>query len=379
MKSSPSQNHFLLSDYQLEFLTSDNPEEKKYHSRIVDFYRDNSDKARFAFVDETLLQPEVGKDRKVIHQGFYAMSAVIIEADKIKKARKILLDYANYEKNPDFKFHANKNSNSRNLKFLEEIHEILSSSTTIITVSTAVDYSPDDDTQATLIREARHSNMLSLIQQAQDRDDPVYAFVFERLDDPVKNELDREAISRFIRENRIKPIGRTQVSSRAEKLLWIADVVCYATQKVLRASEYTLYDRIKDHMEVYDAVTQRYLDLSPDPNRTISENKLKESEVSQPIGTLPNDLLRDVAYGRFIREEIKQNLSSKGNLKQPADQQGLAYQRVQEQGYSNLLSSNQAVDQSIARGRLTPIQMHAIEELERRGVSIPLEIQQLIK
>lgn len=376
MNSSPSQDHFLLSDYQLAFCTSNDHEERNYHSRIVDFYEENSDKARFAFVDETFLQPKVDKDRKVIHQGFYAMSAVIIEADKIKAARTILLEYA---PNLDFKFHANKNSDSRNLKFLEKIHGILSSSTTIITVSTAVDYSPDDDTQATLVREARHSNMLSLIQQAQDRDDPVYAFVFERLDDPVKNELDREAISRFIRENRIKPIGRTQVSSRAEKLLWIADVVCYATQKVLRASEYTLYDRIKDYMEVYDAVTQRYLDLSPDPNRTISESKLKESEVYQPIGTLPNDLLRDVAYGRFIREEIKQNLSSKGNLKQPADQQGLAYQRVQEQGYSNLLSSNQAVDQSIARGRLTPIQMHAIEELERRGVSIPLEIQQLIK
>ena len=375
--SSNSSAHHLISDYQQAFITNPSDRfERDYHSRIVGFYERNSDAPRFAFVDETYRPPKVSDDGYGMHQGFYSMTAVIVEADQVKNLRDALTNLQG-----DF-YHANRVSLDRSQALLELVHQQLPPGAAIITVGTAVDYSPDADTQVDFIRQARHSNMLSLIQQGQDRDNPVYAFVFERMRNDKENQLDLEAISNFIQAGLIEPIDRIQVSPSAERLLWTPDAVCYAVQKVLNSSDYTLFETIKDNLEVYDALSHRYLDLAPGQNQQTQMNALNIVAATVPIEKLSDDALMQVASGRFVREEVVASLShslpeGQGRILQPKAQEGVgdAYSRAQAQGHQHQLSPAQAVAQSIARGDMTPRQKQAFEELNRRGTPIPPALQ----
>ena len=375
--SSNSSAHHLISDYQQAFVTNPSDRfERDYHSRIVGFYERNSDSPRFAFVDETYRPPKVSDDGYGMHQGFYSMTAVIVEADQVKNLRDALTNLQG-----DF-YHANRVSLDRSQALLELVHQQLPPGAAIITVGTAVDYSPDADTQVDFIRQARHSNMLSLIQQGQDRDNPVYAFVFERMRDNNENQLDLEAISNFIQAGLIEPIDRIQVSPSAERLLWTPDAVCYAVQKVLNSSDYTLFETIKDNLEVYDALSHRYLDLAPGQNQQTQMNALNIVAATVPIEKLSDGALMQVASGRFVREEVVASLSQslpegQGRILQPKAQEGVgdAYSRAQAQGHQHQLSPAQAVAQSIARGDMTPRQKQAFEELNRRGTPIPPALQ----
>ena len=375
--SSNSSAHHLISDYQQAFITNPSDRfERDYHSRIVGFYERNSDAPRFAFVDETYRPPKVSDDGYGMHQGFYSMTAVIVEADQVKNLRDALTNLQG-----DF-YHANRVSLDRSQALLELVHQQLPPGAAIITVGTAVDYSPDADTQVDFIRQARHSNMLSLIQQGQDRDNPVYAFVFERMRNDKENQLDLEAISNFIQAGLIDPIDQVQVSPSAERLLWTPDAVCYAVQKVLNSSDYTLFETIKDNLEVYDALSHRYLDLAPGQNQQTQMNALNIVAATVPIEKLSDGALMQVASGRFVREEVVASLShslpeGQGRILQPKAQEGVgdAYSRAQAQGHQHQLSPAQAVAQSIARGDMTPRQKQAFEELNRRGTPIPPALQ----
>ena len=377
MTSSNSSGHHLISDYQWDFIN--NPQsyaERVYHSEIINFYQRNSDAPRFAFVDETYRPPKVSDDGYGMHQGFYSMTAVIVEADQLKDFRDALTNLQG-----DF-YHANRVSLDRSQALLELVHQQLPPGAAIITVGTAVDYSPDADTQVDFIRQARHSNMLSLIQQGQDRDNPVYAFVFERMRDNNENQMDLEAISNFIQSGLIEPIDQVQVSPSAERLLWTPDAVCYAVQKVLNSSDYTLFETIKDNLKVYDALSHQYLDLAPGQNQQTQMNALNIVAATVPIEKLSTDSLMQVASGRFVREEVVASLShslpeGQGRLLQPKAQEGVgdAYSRAQAQGHQHQLSAAQAVAQSIARGDMTPRQKQAFEELNRRGIPLPEGLQ----
>lgn len=377
MTSSTSSGRHLISDFQQDFI--DNPRnrvERDYHSRIVDFYQKNSYAPRFAFVDETYRPPEIATDGYGMHQGFYALTAVIIEADKVKSFRDALtsLDL------PEQKFHAVDNSNAYNNRFLTFINQHLADSATVVTVGTAVDYSPQEEIQNDLVREARYSGLLSLIQQCQDRDNPVHAFVIERVQDDKENNMDVEAISSFIQSGFIEPIDQVQVSPSAERLLWTPDAICYAVHKVLRYSDDVLYETIKDNVEAYDAISQRFLDLDPGPGYQSPTPVLSNVAATVPIEELSDKALMQVASGRFVREEVIANLvasvpNGQGRLLQPKEQEGVAYFRTQAQGHHHELSPSQAVVQSIARGDMTPRQKQAFEELNRRGVSLPSGLQ----
>lgn len=374
MTSSNSSGHHLISDYQWDFIKNPrNHADREYHSQIIDFYQKNSEAPRFAFVDETYIPPEKAAGGYGMHQGFYAMTAVIIEADKLKEFRDALtgLDL------PEQKFHAVDNNDTYNVRFLEFINRHLADSATVVTVGTAVDYSSEPETQLDLVRTARHSNLLSLIQQCQDRDNPVYAFVFERMKDDRENEMDLEAISNFLQAGLIKPITQVQVSPSADNLLWTADAICYAVQKVLNSSNYDLYDAVKNNLEVYDAISQRYLDLSPGPNQQAPKNTLNFEIATTPVKDLSDAELMQVASGRFVREEVIVTLADhgQGRVLQPEKQQGIAYKKTQAQGHQHQLSPAQAVAQSIARGDMTPRQKQAFEELNRRGTPLPEGLQ----
>lgn len=373
MTSSTSSGSHLISDFQWDFI--DRPRDfadRVYHSKIIDFYQQNKDAERFAYVDETYQPPAVNASTGEVYQGFYSMTAVIIEADQVKNFRDALtnLDF------PEQKFHAVNNSDGYNKQFLDFINPHLVQGATVITVGTAVDYSSREEIQKDLVREARHSSLLSLIQQSQNRENPVYAFVFERMKDNEENKMDVAAISNFTQAGLIKHIDQIQVSPSAERLLWAPDVVCYSVQKVLNYSNFTLYDTVKDNVEVYDALSQKPLDLSSGSQDLTSSLNLHAAKVS--ISELPDNALMQVAAGRFIREEVIVSLSEKGSsgrVLQPERQQGIAYARTQRQGHHHELSPRQAVVQSIARGDMTPRQKQAFEELNRRGTPIPSALQ----
>ena len=138
-----------------------------------------------------------------------------------------------------------------------------------------------------------------------------------------------------------------------------------------------MYKRqVKDNVEVYDALSQKPLDLSSGSQDLTSSLNLHAAKVS--ISELPDNALMQVAAGRFIREEVIVSLSEKGSsgrVLQPERQQGIAYARTQRQGHHHELSPRQAVVQSIARGDMTPRQKQAFEELNRRGTPIPSALQ----
>lgn len=375
MTSSPSSGSHLISDFQWDFI--EHPRgyaDRVYHSKIIDFYQQNKDAERFAYVDETFQPPVVNARTGEVYQGFYSMTAVIIEADQVKKFRDALTDLDL----PEQKFHAVDNSDGYNRQFLSSINPHLVQGATVITVSTAVDYSSREEIQKDLVREARHSSLLSLIQQGQNRENPVYAFVFERLKDNDENKMDVAAISNFTQAGLIKHIDQIQVSPSAERLLWAPDAVCYSVQKVLNYSNFTLYDTVKDNVEVYDALSQKHLDLSSGSQDLTSSLNIHAAKV--PMSELPDNALMQVAAGRFIREEVIVSLSEKGSgrVLQPERQQGIAYARTQRQGHHHDLSPSQAVVQSIARGDMTPRQKQAFEELNRRGVSLPSGLQAIL-
>ena len=173
----------------------------------------------------------------------------------------------------------------------------------------------------------------------------------------------------------MKHIDQIQVSPSAERLLWAPDAVCYSVQKVLNYSNFTLYDTVKDHVEVYDALSQKHLDLSSGSQDLTSSLNIHAAKV--PVSELSDNALMQVAAGRFIREEVIVSLSEKGSgrVLQPERQQGIAYARTQRQGHHYELSPGQAVVQSIARGDMTPRQKQAFEDLNRRGVSLPSGLQ----
>lgn len=372
MASSTSSGSHLISDFQWDFI--DRPRgyaDRVYHSKIIDFYQQNKDAERFAYVDETYQPPVVNERTGEVYQGFYSMTAVIIEADQVKTFRDALtnLDL------PEQKFHAVNNSDGYNRQFMNSINPHLVQGVTVITVGTAVDFSSTEEIQKDLVREARHSALLSLIQQSQNRENPVYAFVFERMKDNDENKMDVAAISNFTQAGLIKHIDQIQVSPSAERLLWAPDVVCYSVQKVLNYSNFTLYDTVKDHVEVYDALSKKHLDLSSGAQDLTSSLNIHAAKV--PMSELSDNALMQVAAGRFIREEVIVSLSEKGSgrVLQPERQQGIAYARTQRQGHHHELSPSQAVVQSIARGDMTPRQKQAFEELNRRGVSLPSGLQ----
>lgn len=372
MTSSPSSGSHLISDFQWDFIERPGGyADRVYHSKIIDFYQQNKDAERFAYVDETFQPPVVNERTGEVYQGFYSMTAVIIEADQVKKFRDALTDLDL----PEQKFHAVDNSDGYNRQFLSSINPHLVQGATVITVSTAVDYSSREEIQKDLVREARHSSLLSLIQQGQNRENPVYAFVFERLKDNDENKMDVAAISNFTQAGLIKHIDQIQVSPSAERLLWAPDAVCYSVQKVLNYSNFTLYDTVKDNVEVYDALSQKHLDLSSGSQDLTSSLNIHAAKV--PMSELSDNALMQVAAGRFIREEVIVSLSEKGSgrVLQPERQQGIAYARTQRQGHHHELSPSQAVVQSIARGDMTPRQKQAFEELSRRGTPLPEGLQ----
>lgn len=372
MTSSTSSGSHLISDFQWDFI--DRPRgyaDRVYHSKIIDFYQQNKDAERFAYVDETYQPPVVNESTGEVYQGFYSMTAVIIEADQVKNFRDALTDLDL----PEQKFHAVNNSDGYNRQFLNSINPHLVQGATVITVGTAVDFSSTEEIQKDLVREARHSALLSLIQQSQNRENPVYAFVFERMKDNDENKMDVAAISNFTQAGLIKHIDQIQVSPSAERLLWAPDVVCYSIQKVLNYSNFTLYDTVKDHVEVYDALSKKHLDLSSGAQDLTSSLNIHAAKV--PMSELSDNALMQVAAGRFIREEVIVSLSEKGSgrVLQPERQQGIAYARTQRQGHHHELSPGQAVVQSIARGDMTPRQKQAFEELSRRGTPLPEGLQ----
>ncbi len=361
--------HSLLSDYMFDL--------ESPHSKINNFYRNNYKAPRFGFIDETYWSPKYTKDG--VHQGFYSVTAIILESNKLKEIRDALIDDFGHH------YHATDEDQEENIKMLRKIKPYLDLDSSIITVNTFIPFSENNNLsenkkeQARFIRQARNECILTLLKFSQDTDSPINHFVIERvkansenraLDD---NRLDRELISRLKDQGIIGNIELTQRSPKAEHLLWIPDAVAYAVGRALRYSDYRLYNEISDAINIYDAHTQGYIRLDAKLSPT---NKLIQGISSAPVEKLKTEDLINIALGKYVREETAHQYgTSKRTLPPEGSKDGTGLRRAKSQGVQLPIEKQHALDLTVARNNLSSQQQEAITELGNRPSELDVESQ----
>lgn len=361
--------HSLLSDYMFDL--------ESPHSKINNFYRNNYKAPRFGFIDETYWSPKYTKDG--VHQGFYSVTAIILESDKLKEIRDALIDDFGHH------YHATDEDQEENIKMLRKIKPYLDLDSSIITVNTFIPFSENKNLsenkkeQARFIRQARNECILTLLKLSQDAENPISHFVIERLKANSENRalddnrLDRELISHLKDQGIIGNIKLTQRSPKAEHLLWIPDAVAYAVGRALRYSDYSLYNEISDAINIYDTHTQGYIRLDAKLSPT---NKLIQGISSAPTEKLKTEDLINIALGKYIREEIAHQYgTSKRTLPPEGSKDGTGLRRAKSQGVQLPIEKQHALDLTIARNNLSSQQQEAITELGNRPSEIDVETQ----
>lgn len=358
--------HSLLSDYMFDL--------ESPHSKINNFYRNHYKAPRFGFIDETYWSPKYTKDG--IHQGFYSVTAIILESNKLKEIRDTLIENFGHH------YHATDEDHEENIKMLQKIKPYLDLDSSIITVNTFIPFSEKKKEQDRFIRQARNECLLTLLKFSQDTDSPISHFVIERvkansenraLDD---NRLDRELISRLKNQGIIGNIKLTQRSPKAEHLLWIPDAVAYAVGRALRYSDYRLYNEISDVINIYDTHTQGYIKLDAKLSPT---NKLIAGITEIPTEKLNTEDLINIALGKYVREETAHQYStSKSILPPEGSKDGTGIRRTKSQSTQLPIEKQHALDLTIARNNLSSQQQEAITELDNRPSELDVEAQQSI-
>lgn len=332
------------------------------HSKIIDFYQQNSKAERVGYIDETYSPPEITPQG--IHEGFYVTTCVIVEARDVIPLREGLTGlYGNF-------YHANKERN-RNHEVLQTLRPFLKDEASIITVNSTVAASEDSEEQHQLVRNARDECLTVTFKKAEDRDDPVRLFIIERLQNsgsPIDdNTADRELVNRLINQGVIGDIEVGQFSARAEHLLRAPDVVAYPVGRVMRTSDDRLFREISDVVTVYDAHTMHPLNLRGRVQHGVPLS-LDAASIRQPVTDMPEEKLQRVAGGAHVREEIISGYQEL-NLRPLPPKHGTSaasLHMVQQQSWQKPMSLEHAEDLTIARNSKTPRQSEARRELHAR-------------
>ena len=363
-----------------------------YRSRrpnYPDFLRFIAHAERVAFIDETYYhEPQLDAQGK-IHQGYFALSANIIEANDIPYLREDLKKtngghsfwhttdaYNNYGLDHRDKYWLTRNNI---LPMLQCVGNYAIEHNNVITLHTHIPY--PYDTNST--EGARAETLTALVKKLIHREQPVDAFVFESRDSGEGDKIDRATLKRLKEGNIIPQDVKVNFTSPTEEpLLWAADLQAWSTSRLIRENDTFWLEDAQLLHTIYDTHTLAKLEL----NKIAKIYEPRTIEPTQAaLENVSSDSLLYMQAGGLIRQENNSLYTPAARAKRllsgPNADEGKneSYRRAQSESESQRIDPHHARDLAIGRGYTTVLQNMAAQELSSRAAQneLPDEVQHI--
>ena len=356
-----------------------------YRSRrpnYPDFLRFIAHAERVAFIDETYYhEPQLDAQGK-IHQGYFALSANIIEANDIPYLREDLKKtngghsfwhttdaYNNYGLDHRDKYWLTRNNI---LPMLQCVGNYAIEHNNVITLHTHIPY--PYDTNST--EGARAETLTALVKKLIHREQPVDAFVFESRDNGKGDKIDQATLKRLKDQKIIPPkVKVTFTSPTEEPLLWAADLQAWSTGRLIRENDASWLEDAQLLHTIYDTHTLQELNfdkmVKPYAPRTIDPKKV-------PLTKLSNEQLLYMQAGGLMRQETNSLYTPAARAKRllsgpnSKEEKNESYSRAKTVSESQPITQAHARDLTIGRGYTTVLQNMAAQELSSRAAQTEL-------
>ena len=328
--------------------------------------QEHSDAERIAFVDETFVEPSYDDNGK-LHPGYYAIAAVVVEADDIAKFRE---DYAssfggiNYwhttdavnnrglEEDPDPENPSRKYSPWHVHKNIRPMLDTLGRNTkdgqNIVTLNFNIPYTDDPDELQRFRDAARAEAITALTTHLTHADPPTTTFVFEKT--KAGDDKDIETLNRLEKAGIIPRINKIFAHPSEEPLLWGADLLAWASRRLLNETTLSWLDDAKIKARFLDSHVQTELNaLNVRPlNMPSAKRILYTGETYQEAGT-PGT--RTEIEATFRAAEANGDTVSAGV--DPKERKNIAYRNAKDEAMGTPMPAEKEIELAVGRGYLT--------------------------
>lgn len=328
--------------------------------------QEHSDAERIAFIDETFVEPSYDDNGK-LHPGYYAIAAVVVEADDIAKFRE---DYAssfggiNYwhttdavnnrglEEDPDPENPSRKYSPWHVHKNIRPMLDTLGRNTkdgqNIVTLNFNIPYTDDPDELQRFRDAARAEAITALTTHLTHADPPTTTFVFEKT--KAGDDKDIETLNRLEKAGIIPRINKIFAHPSEEPLLWGADLLAWASRRLLNETTLSWLDDAKIKARFLDSHVQTELNaLNVRPlNMPSAKRILYTGETYQEAGT-PGT--RTEIEATFRAAEANGDTVSAGV--DPKERKNIAYRNAKDEAMGTPMPAEKEIELAVGRGYLT--------------------------
>lgn len=350
-------NNPLMSEF-VEALGRDN----KYFQQL----QEHSDAERIAFVDETYVDPYYDKEGR-LHPGYYSIAAVVVEADKIAEFREAFpatLGGINYwhttdavnnrglEEDPDPEHPSRKYSPwhvHKNIRpMLDTLGRHSEDGKNIVTLNFNIPYTNDSDEQLRLRDAARAEAITALTTHLTHADPPTTTFVFEKT--KAGDNKDKETLQRLENAGIIPPITKIFAHPSEEPLLWGADLLAWASRRLLNETTLSWLDDAKIKARFLDSHVQTELNaLNVRPlNMPSAKRILYTGETYQEAGK-PG--IRTEVEATYRAAEANGDTVSAGI--DPKERKNIAYRNAKDEAMKTPMPAEKEIELAVGRGYLT--------------------------
>lgn len=326
----------------------------------------HADAERIAFIDETFVEPSYDDNGK-LHPGYYAIAAVVVEADDIAKFRE---DYAssfggiNYwhttdavnnrglEEDPDPENPSRKYSPWHVHKNIRPMLDTLGRNTkdgqNIVTLNFNIPYTDDPDELQRFRDAARAEAITALTTHLTHADPPTTTFVFEKT--KAGDDKDIETLNRLEKAGIIPRINKIFAHPSEEPLLWGADLLAWASRRLLNETTLSWLDDAKIKARFLDSHVQTELNaLNVRPlNMPSAKRILYTGETYQEAGT-PGT--RTEIEATFRAAEANGDTVSAGV--DPKERKNIAYRNAKDEAMGTPMPAEKEFELAVGRGYLT--------------------------
>lgn len=329
--------------------------------------QEHSDAERIAFVDETFVEPSYDDNGK-LHPGYYAIAAVVVEADDIAKFRE---DYAssfggiNYwhttdavnnrglEEDPDPENPSRKYSPWHVHKNIRPMLDTLGRNTkdgqNIVTLNFNISYTDDPDELQRFRDAARAEAITALTTHLTHADPPTTTFVFEKT--KAGDDKDIETLNRLEKAGIIPRINKIFAHPSEEPLLWGADLLAWASRHLVNETSLTWLDDAKIKARFLDSHVQTELKtLNVRPlNQPSPHKRLYDENTYREAGT-PGT--RTEIEATYRAAEANGDQVSAGPDKK-SERKNIAYRNAKDEAMGTPMPAEKEFELAVGRGYLT--------------------------
>ncbi len=327
----------------------------------------NSDAERIAFIDETFVEPSYDDNGK-LHPGYYAIAAVVVEADDIAKFRE---DYAssfggiNYwhttdavnnrglEEDPDPENPSRKYSPWHVHKNIRPMLDTLGRNTkdgqNIVTLNFNIPYTDDPDELQRFRDAARAEAITALTTHLTHADPPTTTFVFEKT--KAGDDKDIETLNRLEKAGIIPRINKIFAHPSEEPLLWGADLLAWASRRLLNETTLSWLDDAKIKARFLDSHVQTELKtLNVRPlNQPSPHKRLYDENTYREAGT-PGT--RTEIEATYRAAEARGDQVSAGP-DEKSERKNIAYRNAKDEAMGTPMPAEKEIELAVGRGYLT--------------------------